>query len=76
MADALLTENRVVTPFGLSRSTSKYGSSRVAAGTSSMVQITAMRLAAQGHQAQQSEAQYGSLHDRQSPRLFVDPRDK
>src|SRR6185295_12546368 len=41
VADALLIENRVVTPFGLLRSTSKYGSSSVAAGTSSMVQITA-----------------------------------
>src|SRR6476619_4598161 len=42
VADALLTENRVVTPFGLSRSTSKYGSNRVAAGTSSIVQISAV----------------------------------
>src|SRR5262245_31063650 len=41
VADALLTENRVVTPFGLSRSTSKYGSSKVAPGTSSIVQRTA-----------------------------------
>src|SRR5215510_13213689 len=41
VADALLTENRVVTPFGLSRSTSKYGSNSVAAGTSSIVQMTA-----------------------------------
>ncbi len=41
VAEALLTENRVVSPFGLLRSTSKYGSSKVAAGTSSIVQITA-----------------------------------
>src|SRR5687768_1062184 len=34
-------ENSVVTPFVLFRSTSKYGSSRVAAGTSSMVPISA-----------------------------------
>src|SRR5580693_6041998 len=41
VAEALLTENRVVSPFGSLRSTSKYGSSSVAAGTSSMVQMTA-----------------------------------
>src|SRR5579864_607534 len=41
VAEALLTENSVVNPFGLLRSTSKYGSSSVAAGTASMVQITA-----------------------------------
>src|ERR1700730_2840638 len=41
VAEALLTENKVVNPFGLLRSTSKYGSSSVAAGTSSMVQMTA-----------------------------------
>src|SRR5436305_10511427 len=41
VAEALLMENRVVSPFGLPRSTSKYGSSSVAAGTSSIVQITA-----------------------------------
>src|ERR1700743_760365 len=41
VADALLTENRVVNPLGLLRSTSKYGSSSVAAGTASSVQITA-----------------------------------
>src|SRR4030095_6115963 len=41
VAEALLIENRVVTPLGVVRSTSKYGSSSVAAGTSSMVQITA-----------------------------------
>ncbi len=39
VADALLIENRVLIPFGLFRSTSKYGSNRVAAGTSSIVQI-------------------------------------
>src|SRR5262245_60753230 len=40
--EALLTENRVVTPFGsLHGETSKYGSSSVAAGTSSIVQISA-----------------------------------
>src|SRR6185436_8397298 len=42
VADALLIENRVVTPFGSSRATSKYGRSRVAAGTSSIVQINAL----------------------------------
>src|SRR5713226_3502144 len=42
VAEALLTENSVVNPFGLFRSTSKYGSSSVAAGTASMVQITAV----------------------------------
>src|ERR1700741_1575637 len=41
VADALLIENRVVTPFGSSRATSKYGRRRVAAGTSSTVQISA-----------------------------------
>src|SRR5258708_3515894 len=41
VAEALLTENSVVNPFGLLRSTSKYGSSNVAAGTASTVQITA-----------------------------------
>src|SRR5580693_1133086 len=41
VADALLTENSVVNPFGSLRSTSKYGSSSVAAGTSSIVQMTA-----------------------------------
>src|SRR6202023_3553926 len=41
VAEALLTENKVVNPFGLLRSTSKYGSSSVAAGTSSIVQMTA-----------------------------------
>src|SRR5260370_4385749 len=41
VAEALLTENSVVNPFGLLRSTSKYGSSSVAAGTASIVQITA-----------------------------------
>src|SRR5262249_8487808 len=41
VAEALLTENSVVNAFGLLRSTSKYGSSKVAAGTSSIVQITA-----------------------------------
>src|SRR5438270_4126052 len=41
VAEALLTENSVVNPFGLLRSTSKYGNSSVAAGTASMVQITA-----------------------------------
>src|SRR6185436_14202238 len=41
VADALLIENRVVTPFGSSRATSKYGRRRVAAGTSSIVQINA-----------------------------------
>src|ERR1700730_6740931 len=41
VAEALLTENRVVSPVGLFRSTSKYGSSSVAAGTASMVQIVA-----------------------------------
>src|SRR4030095_7622650 len=41
VAEALLTENRVVTPLALDKSTSKYGSSSVAAGTSSMVQMTA-----------------------------------
>src|SRR5215472_7814181 len=41
VAEALLTENSVVNPFGLLRSTSKYGSSKVAAGTSSIVQMTA-----------------------------------
>src|SRR5688572_19693278 len=40
-AEALFTENSVVTPWALSRSTSKYGSSRVAAGTSSIVPISA-----------------------------------
>src|SRR5436305_5530056 len=39
--DALLIENSVVSPFGLLRSTSKYGRSSVAAGTASMVQMTA-----------------------------------
>src|SRR5258707_10762 len=46
VAEALLTENSVVNPFGLLRSTSKYGSSNVAAGTASMVQITALAGAA------------------------------
>src|SRR5579862_6779778 len=41
VAEALLTENSVVNPFGLLRSTSKYGNSSVAAGTASMVQMTA-----------------------------------
>jgi hypothetical protein len=40
-AEALLTENRVVIPPELVRSTSKYGTSSVAAGTSSMVQSSA-----------------------------------
>src|SRR3954452_10611316 len=38
VAEALLIESRVLIPFGLPKSTSKYGSSNVAAGTSSMVQ--------------------------------------
>src|SRR6185295_13802392 len=42
VAEALLIENRVVTPFTLSRSTSKYGRRRVAAGTSSTEQMTAL----------------------------------
>src|SRR5947199_3657146 len=37
VAEALLIESRVLTPFGLPKSTSKYGSSSVAAGTSSTV---------------------------------------
>src|SRR6202035_4887286 len=41
VAEALFTENRVVIPFPFARSTSKYGNSRVAAGTSSTVQMTA-----------------------------------
>src|SRR6478672_5678389 len=41
VAEALLTENTVSIPHMLSRSTSKYGSRRVAAGTASIVQITA-----------------------------------
>src|SRR5947208_16572922 len=41
VAEALLIESRVLTPFGFPRSTSKYGSSSVAAGTSSTVQRTA-----------------------------------
>ncbi len=41
VAEALLTENRVPWPHWFPRSTSKYGSSSVAAGTSSTVQITA-----------------------------------
>src|SRR5947208_10607599 len=41
VAEALLIENSVVNPFGLLRSTSKYGRSSVAAGTASMVQMTA-----------------------------------
>src|SRR5258708_25517680 len=46
VAEALLTENSVVSPFGVLRSTSKYGSSSVAAGTASMAQITALAGAA------------------------------
>src|SRR6202035_5895431 len=41
VAEALFTENRVVIPFPFARSTSKYGNSKVAAGTSSIVQMTA-----------------------------------
>src|SRR6202035_226986 len=41
VAEALFTENRVVIPFPFARSTSKYGNSKVAAGTSSTVQMTA-----------------------------------
>ena len=41
VADALLIENSVVNPFGLDRSSWKYGSNNVAAGTSSTVQIVA-----------------------------------
>src|SRR3954463_9296253 len=41
MSEALFTENRVVSPFGLLRSTSKYGSSSVAAGETSMLQMIA-----------------------------------
>src|SRR6185295_10707669 len=41
VAFELLTENVVLTPFGRFRSTSKYGRRRVAAGTSSTVQVVA-----------------------------------
>ena len=41
-ASAAVARVTVWTAFGSSRSTSKYGSSRVAAGTSSMVQMTAL----------------------------------
>src|SRR5688500_1788806 len=41
VAWALLTEKIVLTPFGSSRATSKYGRSKVAAGTLSMVPISA-----------------------------------
>src|SRR3954447_1888033 len=40
-ADELFTETSVVSPFGLLRSTSKYGSSSVAAGETSMLQRVA-----------------------------------
>ena len=62
VAEALLIENRVLTPFGLFRSTSKYGSSRVAAGTSSIVSMHGESLAAEAEQAHQGEAESEFLH--------------
>src|SRR5688500_1203382 len=55
-AEALLTENRVVMPSLSSRFTSKYGSSRVAAGTSSMVQISAIAGVARAARAKRATA--------------------
>src|SRR6185312_7048979 len=40
-ADELFTETSVLSPFGLLRSTSKYGSSSVAAGATSRLQMAA-----------------------------------